>query len=325
VSQADIAVQVNAGIVRPSVAHEAGHPEDIGLPDGRPVPFPDACNAAHALLPCVVGAFKVLRGHSPPQSSLKGGSQLLCAMWKGKTVSVVFPTYNEKDYIRQAIEDFHGTGYVDEIVVVNNNAVAGTDDEVRKARARNVRIVYERARQGMGWSTLRGLKAATGDLVITAEPDGTFIGRDIEKLLVFSDDFDVVLGTRTTRTLIWEGANMGVFLKWGNWFIAKLIEVLFATPHLSDVGCTLRLYGRKALRRILPRLGGTGMYNYLNVHILLLLALNRIRFTEISTNFKKREGGIGFTTNKLRAFWLGLVMIGYLLGVRLLSWFGLYA
>ena len=39
-------------------------------------------------------------------------------MWKGKKVSVIFPTYNEKDSIREAIEDFFTSGYVDEIVVV---------------------------------------------------------------------------------------------------------------------------------------------------------------------------------------------------------------
>ena len=245
-------------------------------------------------------------------------------MWKGQSVSVVFPTYNEKESIRKAIEDFAHSGYVDEIVVVNNNAVAGTDDEVRKAKAKNVRIVYERAKQGMGWSTLKGLQSARGDLVITAEPDGTFIGRDVEKLLLFSDEFDVVLGTRTTSALIWEGANMGVFLKWGNWFIAKLIEIFFVTPHLSDAGCTLRLYRRRALKKILPHMGGHGMYNYLNVQILVLCALAGIRFTEIATNFKNRGGGAGFTANKLRAFKLGLIMIGYLAGTRILSWFGRY-
>ncbi|HOT52351.1 MAG TPA: glycosyltransferase, partial [Candidatus Hydrogenedentes bacterium] len=51
-------------------------------------------------------------------------------MWRGKKVSVVFPTYNEKDSIRAAIEEFFEDGLVDEIVVVNNNAAPGTDEEV---------------------------------------------------------------------------------------------------------------------------------------------------------------------------------------------------
>ena len=53
-----------------------------------------------------------------------------------------------------------------------------------------------------------------------------------------------MFGTRTTRELIWGGANMGWFLKWGNWAVAKMVEVLFNTSHLSDVGCTYRLIDR---------------------------------------------------------------------------------
>ena len=51
-------------------------------------------------------------------------------MWQSKHVSLVFPTYNEKDSIKAAINEFLASGYIDEIVVVNNNAAAGTDEEV---------------------------------------------------------------------------------------------------------------------------------------------------------------------------------------------------
>ena len=80
-----------------------------------------------------------------------------------------------------------------------------------------------------------------GDIIIISEPDGTFAGRDIYKLLTYYDDgFEVVSGTRTTKGLIWEGANMGFALKWGNILMAKLIELLFLSrSQLTDVGCTL--------------------------------------------------------------------------------------
>ena len=40
---------------------------------------------------------------------------------------------------------------------------------------------------------------------------------------------------------------MGLLLKWGNWFVAKLLELLFNTSYLSDVGCTYRMIRRPAL------------------------------------------------------------------------------
>jgi len=235
-------------------------------------------------------------------------------MWKGRKVSVILPTYNEKDSIRASIEDFFSTGLVDEVLVVNNNAVEGTNEEVGKTKAR---LVHE-PQQGLGWSIRKGLKEATGDLLVLSEPDGTFLARDIEKLLVFSDDFEVVFGTRTTRTLIWEGANMGLFLKWGNWFVAKMIEVLYTTTHLSDVGCTMRLFHRHAVDLISPRFKGG--HNIFNLQMMILIALDRMKFVEVPVNYKKREGGVGYTSNKVRAFRLGVQMIVYLLRVRVLSW-----
>jgi glycosyltransferase involved in cell wall biosynthesis len=50
-------------------------------------------------------------------------------MHGGKTVSVVFPAYNEEQYIRPAIEDFLVPDVVDEVLVVDNNSRDRTAEE----------------------------------------------------------------------------------------------------------------------------------------------------------------------------------------------------
>ena len=169
-------------------------------------------------------------------------------MWNNKKVSVIFPTYNEKDSIRAAIEEVLSTGFVDEVLVVNNNAAPGTSEEVAKTPAREVL----EPRQGYGRAIRTGLREAAGDYLIVSEPDGTFRGQDVVKLLAYADNFDYVLGTRTTREMIWQGANMGIFLKWGNWAVAKLAEFLFNATILTDCGCTLRLIARPAYEKLRP-------------------------------------------------------------------------
>lgn len=237
-------------------------------------------------------------------------------MWQDKSVSVVFPTYNERESIRAAIEDFLSTGYVDEIVVVNNNAVEGTDEEVNQTAAR---LVHE-PRQGYGYALQRGLAEATGDFLILAEPDGTFAGGDVVKLLAYAADVPVVLGTRTSREFVWEGANMGLFLKWGNWAAGKLIEFLFNTTLLTDVGCTMRLLRREVYERLAPqlRVGGSAF----GPHLTLLCILNGYAFTEIPVNYRKRVGISSVTGSKWRAFWLGCEMIAMILRYRFASWMG---
>ena len=231
-------------------------------------------------------------------------------MWKNKTVSVIFPTYNEKDSIRKSIEDFFSQGYVDEIIVVNNNAAQGTSEEVAKTKAREV---FER-KQGYGHAIQKGLKEAKGDILIVSEPDGTFIGRDVVKLLAYSEDFDVVFGTRTSKNLIWEGANMGIFLKWGNVFLAKLVELLYNTTVLTDVGCTARLINRKSLKKIQNQFSIGG--SHFGVEMMLLVIKNKIKFMEIPVNYRERVGKSSVTGDKLKALFLGILMILLILKYR---------
>src|SRR5688500_5139132 len=143
-------------------------------------------------------------------------------MWQGQRVSVVFPAFNEEAGIGAAVVDFSSIDAVDEVVVVDNNSHDRTAEQARIAGAR---VVHE-PRQGYGHALRRGMAEALGEYVVLAEPDGTFMGKDVLKLLTYADDFDLVLGTRTTRELIWRGANMGWQLRWGNWIVAKFLQVL---------------------------------------------------------------------------------------------------
>ncbi len=226
-------------------------------------------------------------------------------MWKNKSISIVLPTYNERDSITRDINDFFETGYVDEVIVVNNNAVEGTDVEVAKTHSR---LVYE-PKQGYGYAIQKGLREASGDLIVISEPDGTFTARDIVKLLSYTDDFSIVYGSRTLNTMIWEGANMGWFLRYGNYFVAKLIEVFFNTTTLSDVGCTLRLLDRKSVETLLSHF--TVGESHFGLEMILLSIEKRIRFIQIPVNYQKRVGTSSVTGNKIKALTLGMTMIWF--------------
>lgn len=235
-------------------------------------------------------------------------------MWNNKKVSVIFPTYNEKDSIRSAIEDFQYMNIADEIIVVNNNAVEGTSEEVSKTNAKEI-FEY---RQGYGAAIRRGFMEATGDYIIVSEPDGTFKGKDIVKLLSYADDFDVVYGSRTMKELIWEGANMGIFLKWGNYWVAKLMEFLFNTTCLTDVGCTMRCINRHALRYVEPYFTVDG--SFFGPEMMVLTILMNMRVIQIPVNYTKRIGTSSVTGNKWVAFRLGIRMILLILEYRIKGW-----
>lgn len=231
-------------------------------------------------------------------------------MWRGKTVAVVFPTYNEKDSIRAAILSYAATGLIDDIIVVNNNAANGTSEQIAGTSAREI---FE-SKQGYGHALLCGIDHCSADLVILSEPDGTFSAQDVLKLLAYSDDVPVVLGTRTSRQFIWSGANMGHFLRYGNWAVAKMTEILFNTTILTDMGCTHRLISRDALRLIRPHLSIGG--SYFGPQLLLEIIKHNIPFVEIPLNYLPRVGESSVTGDLGKAFLLGWQMIGLVLAYR---------
>ena len=233
-------------------------------------------------------------------------------MYGEKSVSIVFPAYNEGDNIRRAVEEFAIPGVVDEVVVVDNNS---RDATAAEAAAGGARVVRE-TRQGYGYALQRGLREATGDLIILAEPDGTFVGRDILKLLAYSEDFDMVCGTRTTRELIWQQANMGWFLRVGNWAVAKLIQVLYSAPSLTDCGCTMRLTHRAALARFNDSLTVGGSHF---LPEMVILGLKRgLRIIEVPVNYRGRIGESKITGTLKGTLRTGTNMIALVLKCRLM-------
>ena len=227
-----------------------------------------------------------------------------------RTVSVVLPAYNEAPYIRRAIDDFLSCGMVDEVIVVDNNSSDGTAEEVQQTNARLLR----ESRQGYGYALRCGLRGATSDLIVMAEPDGTFMARDVLKLLAYSDDFEMICGTRTTRELIWAHANMGWFLRVGNLVVAKMIQILFGGPSLSDCGCTMRLIRRDALAKIQDELTVGGSH-FLPEMVILGLKKG-VTIIEVPVNYRGRVGESKITGTLRGTLRTGFRMIALILQHR---------
>ena len=224
-------------------------------------------------------------------------------MWKENSVSVILPTYNEKDSIVKVIQDYFDTGYVDEVIVVNNNAVSGTKEIVDKTDARQV---YEN-KQGYGYAIRRGIDEAKSDLIVISEPDGTFRASDIIKLLIYSDDYDAVWGTRTDVRFIEQGANMNIALRFGNLFVAKTIQFLFNTTRLSDAGCTLKLYKKEVIDDIKKYF--TIGREHFGVELMVLTALKGFNIIEVPINYHKRIGKSSVTGYPSKTLLLSLKMM----------------
>jgi len=215
-------------------------------------------------------------------------------MYNGHSVSVVMPAYNEQQGVYDIVKDFKALDVVDEVLVIDNNSVDKTVQLAQEGGA----IVKIETRQGFGYACQTGLKSAQGEFIILVEPDGTFLARDIFKFLAYVEDFSLIQGTRVTKEMIWRGANMGHLLKWGNWFVAKILECLYRGPSLSDMGCTYRLIKKESLEKIKDSLT-TGNSAFL-CDMTVSALKNKIKIIEIPVNYLPRKGVSKITGSKWR-------------------------
>jgi glycosyltransferase involved in cell wall biosynthesis len=225
-------------------------------------------------------------------------------------LAVILPTYNERESIADTIRGFEQLGLVDDILVINNNAVEGTSEEVAKTSAREVL----ETRQGYGAAIQRGLREVDADLVCVCEPDATFYPNDLLKLLPFTDECDFVVGSRTVSNFIWSGANMGWHLRWGNWAVAKIIEVLYNTAYLSDVGCTFRVLSRQRAQDVLALSQASG--SAYGLEMMLLAVIRGGRTVQVPVNYHPRVGQSSVTGDLGKTFALGFEMLDMVVRMR---------
>ncbi len=200
-------------------------------------------------------------------------------MWGKKTVAVIIPVSNEKNSLTKVVQDFDSTGYVDEIIVVSGQSNDGVDEQIVDTRAK----LIKQKKSEFGAMVRVGFASSSADLLILTEPNMTYKGKDVLKLLSYSDDFDAVFGTRTHIPLIQKGSGMDFTRRVVDGFLGRLVSVLFLSSTLSDIGCPLRLTNKKGWLKVSAECKADD-YLFLS-QWLVAAAKNKVRFVEIPVNF----------------------------------------
>ena len=141
-------------------------------------------------------------------------------MYKGHTVSVVIPCYNEEDGIRVMLADM--PALVDEVIVVDNNC---TDRTAEVATEWGAKVVVE-TKPGYGAACKAGFSAASADIIVAMDGDATYPRNFIPAILdvLIEEDLDFISCDRTGHKA--EEANS--FLRvLGNFILDLTIFALF--------------------------------------------------------------------------------------------------
>ncbi|MCK5022713.1 MAG: glycosyltransferase [Candidatus Aenigmarchaeota archaeon] len=244
-------------------------------------------------------------------------------MWKDLNfdkykVTVIIPALNEEKTIGDVIDDYTSSKYVDEVFVVDTNSTDATD---KIAKEHGAKVVTKgKVLSGYGEKLKYAMDITKNDIIILTEADGSFRSKDIPKMLEYLKDADMVIGTRTTRQMIEQGANMDWFLRWGNLALGKLIEVLWwnQEPRFTDVGCTYRAIWKDSFERIKNNLEAKGPNFSPEMMIEILKAKRRV--IEIPVSYYMRRGGESkHSKNKAKIIKTGLKMLKIIIKKRFLT------
>ena len=99
-----------------------------------------------------------------------------------KTVSIIIPTYNARDYVREAVRSALAQTYQNvEIIVVDD----GSTDDTKKilepyARDGKINYIYQ-ANQGLAGARNTGVKAARGEYIAFLDSDDLFLPKKVER------------------------------------------------------------------------------------------------------------------------------------------------
>jgi glycosyltransferase involved in cell wall biosynthesis len=236
-------------------------------------------------------------------------------MYKDKTICLILPSYNEETNIRNCIQKFTELDIFDEIIAVDNNSSDNTANEIKKTTAK---YIFEK-HQGYGMAIRTGISNSSCHYIVICEPDATFEATDIYRFLPFTNQFDCVFGTRTSKSTIGKGAKMPFYLRYGNILFGKILGYLFSGPTLTDVGCTYKLIKKESYDEIKNRLTITG--SEFQPELMINLINNRNSIIEIPVNYYARKGTSKITYNFVSSLSLGFRMLYLILRLRIKFFF----
>ena len=202
-------------------------------------------------------------------------------MLSGLTVCMVVPCHNEQDGIRDVLQRVPKG--VDEVVVVDNNC---TDRTAEVATSLGARVVAEK-RPGYGAAYKAGFRAATGDVVVTLDGDGTYPPERIPELVAAlqTRHLDFISARRFPLS---DARAMPFTNRLGNWVLTVAAGALFFRP-LKDSQSGMWVFRRA----ILPRLKLTSDGMAFSEELKLEVMLHRdLRFAEIHIPYAMRIGDV---------------------------------
>lgn len=161
--------------------------------------------------------------------------------------SIIIPVYNEKNGVRETIEDLKDflekselkTLY--EIIIVDDGSTDGTSEILGKISG--IKLINHKKNKGYGAAIKTGVKNSENDYICIKDADGTYPKEAIKGLLSFLPEYDMAVGARRGETI------KSQFLRnFAKFFLILLVKILTGTK-VPDLNSGLRVFKKSLFNK----------------------------------------------------------------------------
>jgi dolichol-phosphate mannosyltransferase len=208
-----------------------------------------------------------------------------------KKTLVMIPTYNERENVEKMARDIVATGIDTDILFIDDNSPDGTGDllDGLATTIPRLMVLHRPGKQGIGSAHKDGIAWVYEHgytHLVTMDCDFTHSPENIKDLLAFSEEYDVVVGSRHMRENSLEGWNM-----WRKCITRTghlLTTVLLNMPY--DATGAFRLYRLDRIPKGIFALVESRGYSFF-FESLTIINLNRFRINEVPIALPPRTYG----------------------------------
>ena len=216
------------------------------------------------------------------------------------SISAIIPMYNEeanvKPITRFAIQTLSGITDSWEIIIIESGSTDKTREIIEEETKKDHRILafFQERREGMGSALRLGYAKATKELIWHLESDAPFDLYNVKKALAFLEDYDGVIGYRTSSKAeplfgwVYSKHNkMESFIR-GVFHIGYnlLIRIFFGLK-VKDVNFSFKIFKSELIKKL--KLFSSGWF--IDAEILLETKKAKGKIKEIGIEYKQREYG----------------------------------
>lgn len=228
-------------------------------------------------------------------------------------VSIILPTYNEKENIERLVEEillvFSKNKISGNIIIVDDNSPDGTGKIAENLAIKHLgKILYlsRPEKMGLGSAYIAGFKKALklgSEYIFEMDADFSHLPQDIPRFLEEAQNYDLILGSRYIKGGSIENWNMKrkMISRGGTLYAQTILGI-----PINDLTSGFKCFNRKVLENIdLDNIQSDG-YSF-QIELTYKVRNSDFKIKEIPITFSERKSGISKFSKNI--FWEAALLV----------------